>query len=45
MPDLGGLALTGPGYVVADFLLTPNADKTHWKLRLVIQQKPLPVMR
>jgi len=46
VPELGGLALSGPGYRLADFQLAPvNAERRQWTLRLVLQQRPVPVRR
>jgi len=41
--ELGGLALTGPGYQVFDFLLDRDANR--WKLRLAFKKSPPPVRR
>lgn len=46
MPDLGGMALGGPGYKASDFFLSPaSEDRKHWKVRLTLQRKPAPVLR
>ena len=46
MPELNGMLLTGPGYKASDYFLTPiGTDRKHWKVRLTLHRKPLPVMR
>ncbi|HSW03820.1 hypothetical protein [Aquabacterium sp.] len=46
LPELGGLALSEPGYRTASFLLTPEGeDRSRWTLRLIFQRKPVPVRR
>ena len=42
-PELGGLALSGPGYQPFDFLL--DRDQNRWKLRLAFKKSPPPVRR
>lgn len=46
VPELGGLALSGPGYRLADFQLTPEGSgRSQWTLRLWLQRRPAPVRR
>lgn len=46
MPELGGMALTGPGYKAADFFLsTSDPTRKRWTLRLGLQRLPAPIMR
>lgn len=46
VPELGGLVLSEPGYVAANFLLSPDdAERSRWTLRLVLQRRPVPVRR
>ena len=42
-PELNGLALSGPGYQVCDYLL--DRDHNRWKLRLAFKKSPPPVRR
>jgi hypothetical protein len=48
MPELGAMVLTGPGYKAADFFLSPadaDPDRKRWKVKLMLQRKPAPVLR
>ena len=42
-PELNGLALTGPGYQVFDYLLEREGNR--WKLRLAFKKSPPPMRR
>jgi hypothetical protein len=45
-PELGGMALGGPGYKAADFWLsTDDPGRKHWDVKLVVQRRPPPVLR
>jgi len=48
MPELGGMVLSGPGYKLGGFFLSPadgDASRKRWKLQLTLQRKPAPVLR
>jgi hypothetical protein len=46
VPELGGMALSGPSYKTAGLYLSPaSPDRKHWKLELTLQRKPAPVWR
>ena len=46
IPELGGMALDGPGYKAGDFFLRQAAaDRSRWAVKLVLQRKPTPVIR
>ena len=45
-PELGEMVLGGPGYKSADFWLsTDDPERKHWDVKLVVQQRPKPVLR
>lgn len=45
-PELGGMALGGPGYKAADFWLsTDDPARKQWNVKLVLQRRPPPILR